>query len=60
VIQDFTPGTDTLLLRGTTRAQIGIGPGYHDDTPGLLLSWQDGSVFLTGVSAVQERDLVFG
>lgn len=60
VIQDFTPGTDTLLLRGTTRAQIGIEPGYYDDAPGLLLSWQDGSVFLTGVAAVQERDLVFG
>jgi hypothetical protein len=51
---------DTLLLRGTTRADVEIEQGYYNDAPGLLLSWEDGSVFLAGVSSVQDRDLLFG
>jgi len=60
LIEDFTSGTDTLLIRGATRDAVTITKASYDDADGLLLSWADGSVFLAGVSEVRDQDLLFG
>lgn len=60
VIRDFTSGADTLVLRGLRRSDANIETTSRDGVSGTIVSWWDGSVFLTGTTTIQSSDLLFG
>jgi hypothetical protein len=59
-VADFAPGTDKLVFVGFDKEDITTTAAPAGGPPGLVVAYGDnGTVFLAGVAALAERDLVF-
>jgi hypothetical protein len=59
-VTDFAPGTDKLVFVGLHREDVAVAQAAGGGAPGLLVTYGDDSgVFLAGIAALADRDMVF-
>ncbi len=63
-VADFASRADKLVFIGFDREDVALQAAAEDGTDGLLLTYGDGAdgggtVFLAGVAALADRDMIF-